>query len=155
VSDQATSRFYLSAQWYSSGPKCGAVYVQSWSFHWALDGPVVYRDGRVQTLLERPRRTINVYNGLRTIAKIPLWPAWLSYCSHGFRRSAYWHRCDYVTVDNPKGRVPDRELYPEDYDENGVHWTDRTCFCHMKPEYSMCALHPDDDDAGVLGEPPA
>lgn len=99
------ARWYYAAQWYSTEPKCGAIYLQSWSFHWCLDGPVVYRDGKVQTLLERPWRCVRVYLGLRTVVKLRLWPAWLSHCRHGFRRSAYWHRCDYVDTDNPEGRV--------------------------------------------------
>lgn len=138
---------YLAANWYAKDPNCGAVYWRFGSLHWGLDGPVVYRDGRVQTLRERPRRQIVLY-GPRLyppLLTIPLWKC-RAYCEHGFTAKSYWHRCDYVAADNPDGRVPDRELYPDDYDEHGVHYMDRTCFCDLKPEYSLCSMHPDDED---------
>ena len=136
---------YVAAQWYNSDPRQGAIYVWRLSFHWALEGPVVYRDGRVQTLRERPRRKIVGYYGIgRIVFYLPLWRT-RRYCEHGFRTSGWWHRCDYVTAANPDGLVPDRELNPADYDEDGVHYLDRTCFCDLKPDYSICSMHPDED----------
>lgn len=124
-----------------------ALYVNGWSFHWGIDGPVKVIDGKVVTVRERPRRSFSIYNRLRTVLDVSLWPH-RGWCEHGHRPSHFWHRCDYVTPQNPDGRVPDRELNPQDYDENGVHWYDRTCFCELKPEYSICSMHPDDEDEG-------
>jgi hypothetical protein len=137
--------WFIAAQMYSR--EAGAVYLGRWSFHWALRGPVIVtKEGKVETLRERPWRCIHVYRGLRTIFKLRLWPHY-AYCAHGFRKdSAWWHRCDYVTADNPDGRPSDRELFPEDYDEHGIHYMDRTCFCDLKPEYAICAMHPEDDE---------
>jgi hypothetical protein len=135
---------FMAAHWYARNPKAGAIYFSGWSLHWELDGPVKVIDGQVVTVRERPRRRITLWHGLRHGFTIKLWPC-KAFCEHGFYTWADWHRCAYVTAENPEGRVPDRERFPEDYDEHGVHYLDRTCFCDLKPEYSICSMHPDED----------
>ena len=144
--ERMRERIFVKAQWYNTRPKAGAIYVGQWSLHWAMRGPVIVTpEGKVETLRERPYRALVLYRGLHTVFDVRLWPHH-GYCEHGFYKDAWWHRCAYVTAENPDGRVPDRELNPEDYDEDGVHWYDRTCFCDMKPEYAICAMHPEDED---------
>jgi hypothetical protein len=66
------------AQWYARYPRCGAIYVRSWSLHWAIrDLRMVIKDGHYAGWEEvegGPYRCIVLYRGVfHEVFRIRLW----------------------------------------------------------------------------------
>jgi hypothetical protein len=108
---------YLAANWYAED--AGAIYVGRWSFHWEVTRYKRYEPGVGFIPYEgRPRRRVTVYRGLHHVLTVPLWRL-ASYCEHGMKNDrakypAWWHDCALVSESNPKGRIPEEILWPED-----------------------------------------